>query len=376
MTTISLISSCGQTESSQPNAYIVEIDGKAVIWADGDLELGPLEAPPVESGVLLERTASDQGLDNSAYQLIRAFDARLPGGSANNKIIYADLHPENADKVLSYRYRLDVRRQGNTADVYLLLTKESTYKNAQGATVKLVSLGTANFQNSDDRAYVRLDNKFKVAGVRNGIKRGSWAVYHNGEAYRATGPENFDGLCRDATQLAGQMAGQSNAAQRGICKPKPAERDLCNGDPSTGDCIPPAPSGTAPFTDSGEVWDLNLEMIKERQYRFHLQAAVDAAAEVLFVSRSREASVENNATQCKDYFEARGWTIGARVNRACDLTPAPSPTPKNGKLACRISVKITDASNYQERVCYVKGLFTGEYQHVETVQFIKPHNKI
>lgn len=378
------ISGCGSSAQDSAPATYVTSDGK--LWAYGDITLAPTGIAGVESGIMLESLTPEKDLNNPAdranmqFQLYRATTDNSTTDAEQQAFVFADAHPDNKTQALSYVYELKFEGADKTVDIKAVLVVASpTYKNQLGAQSREVPIGSATFTDSKERAYVKLRTGLKIARVKSGPGRGRWALYEQSDLLSKTSDQaSLDGLCREATRLAGTIGQITATTIPGLCQPSPTEFDFCDGDPTAGDCIPLAPVvDKDPFDKVGSIDVSAISSIKainadKRQYQFRDQTALDAKVDITFVAKTIKATNDNNAELCKLRFEAKAWTIGNRINPACQLTPAPSPYPQNGFLACRVFMQFESPQSYQEKNCYVRGLFGGETDSLETVQILTP----
>jgi hypothetical protein len=357
-------------------------DGK--LWAYGDITLGATGIAGVESGVMLESLTPEKDLNNPSdrgtmkFQLYRATTDATNSAAEQQSFVFADYHPENNKLALSYVYDLKFEGSGKTVDIKAVLVYAGpTYKNNLGANSREVPIGSATFSDQNHRAYVKLRSGVKIARVRSGPGRGRWAFYEKDELVsKSNDAASMEGLCREATRLAGTIGQRTATNIPGLCQPSPTEFDFCDGDPTAGDCIPLAPvTEKDPFDKVGQIDVSAMSPIKaldadKRQFQMRDQAAQDAIIDITFVAKTISANDDNNAELCKTRFEAKAWTMGNRINPACKLTPAPSPHAQNGKLACRVFMQFESPRSYLEKNCYVRGLFANEVEQIETVQII------
>jgi hypothetical protein len=366
----------GDTAPSTAESYVVN----GAVWAYGTVQLAPLDVPGV---VMVARKTAVQPLVSGqpapAYQLYGAVQAATGATDAGRRdIAYVDLHPTRS-RMLAYSYQLEYSyRFGriDEIDVWAMLKQPGrSYFNRQR-----VYLGMAVFQKGADIAALAPADGIKLSMIADGVFSGQWALHYPERPQLVTRP--WQGMCPKTVQ---QMPGQNpsqNPGQYESCNALPAQQDLCNGDPTQASCRPPAPVQQRGYLPVGggsdetivKAYDTaDLESLEEDSDVYALAADVKEG-KITFVADTLAAETdEDNAALCAKRFYAIARTVDRQVNASCVLKPAPA-APRDGKLACALTVAFERAETYLERVCDVTAVFKtdkGATAEQHTVQVLK-----
>jgi hypothetical protein len=367
---VATMQGCQRTESEgSPDAYVEN----GVVWAWGSVQLTAAEAPVV---AMLSRKAGAQPLDGRAstttYSLTGAMQARPDDGGTTRDFAYVDYHQSN-DRLLAFAYELDATERAGQlgiVDVFAVLRKGGrSYWNRQR-----VYLGTATFQKDAKQARLALGDGLRVSQIADGVFAGQWALHYPQVRYIVVKP--WAGMCpKGVTQMPGQTPGQT-PGQWEHCRPLPAQQDLCGGDPTQADCRPrpptqkPIPSGDEADQIRRRVVQSGLEVISEDD-QVYVLSAEQKSAKLVFVSRTLAAADDKtNAQLCSRKFTAIGRTVDRQLNTSCVIKPAPT-TPRDGRLACSVTVAFDQPQTYLERVCDVTASFRGAQDDEISVQVLR-----
>jgi hypothetical protein len=380
---ISLVA-CGQfpqsfqnndNQSNSSRAYTMTVDGKEVVWAYA-AEPGPLNGPVMADGLLLENLTPDKRLDDEAAKLVllRAVNGSINRGS--EAVTFLDAHPDDKNVALSYQLNEQqpmsaVALRNNRYKLYLNLYKAPpSYRNAQGVGSTIIPIGTLTMMVGRTRAYVSPDASIQIASISQGAGAGSWGIkmLNNLSANAPAQPAKATEWCDTTTVQAGTLTNQSPFDNKFICRPRPSEFDVCNDASRIEGCIGYAPIESAnAFTNVGQLDTTFLRAYnsERRMFLVNPQSPYEVKIAATFIAKTITATEQNNALQCRDQFRAIGLTIGARINEHCVLTPDPSPHPIEGRLACKVTLQFVHDQTFQDKNCYVSGIFNGEEEFTE-----------
>lgn len=366
---ISLLSCGKDSYNILQNPYITRINNRQVYWALGEVDIKEIQVPKV---LLLEKSYTNvYSSNNPTYTLYRIVNTKLLGDMKNEILLYADYHPQDLSKILAYNYSIIYK--SNEKMVYLYLYKAGpSYKNDLNEISSIVPIGRAYFFDNTDRTYVYLNPNIYIGIVSSGPYKNRFVIYYNNEIAKGR-IQDLSSLCSETHKSSSNSLIPNNIIFSNIyCNQKPEDIDICAANPlSDATCIPPSPIGDD-FNLVGYIDTTNLIKITNRQYLLHQQSAFNKKIKITFISKTIKSNPSTNNQLCHDYFEAIGYTIGSRLNPKCNIIPDYSSEPSPaGYLSCSVLMHFNNALTYLEKICYVKGIFTKEYDQAETIQIIK-----
>lgn len=333
-----------------------------VTWGYGAIEVVPVTAP---GQLMVERLTPELPLSdtNAKYLLFRAADTA--DQSDKTTPLFADYAAEDSSnrKLIAFVYDLRFAlRKGasDTLDVWAYLKRSG--RTAQGK--REIWLGTAKFAANSNLAMLTAAPGLQISQNAHGVRNGYWVMHF--AKLPTTSNSQLAALCGERTDLAGRLPNQLSTPSN--CRPIPAFDDDCEGSPLKAECRPGLPAIAADST-SVDLAPEGLEALGDRTYKI---ATPGQPGSLRFVAPTQASTPDNNSRLCKEQFYAVGRTTGDRVNPACALSIGASPTPVNGKLACRVLVQFEQPMIYAEKICNVVAVFRGDNFKTQVAQVLLP----